>query len=43
VNFAGNHPVIGSWIIGGEVAGIGIREGAGRITSNGSRFVPDRF
>jgi glutathionylspermidine synthase len=43
VSFAGNHPVIGSWIIGGEAAGIGIREDASRITANGSRFVPHRF
>ncbi len=43
VSFAGNHPVIGSWVIGGEVAGIGIREDSSRITSNGSRFVPHRF
>ena len=43
VSFSGHHPVIGSWIIGGEAAGIGIREDESRITSNGSRFVPHRF
>lgn len=43
VSFDGNHPVIGSWIIGGEPAGIGIREDTSRITANSSRFVPHRF
>ena len=35
----GLFPVIGSWIVDGEPAGIGIREG-GRITGNTARFVP---
>jgi glutathionylspermidine synthase len=39
-SFQNNHPVIGSWIIGGEPAGIGIRESCGLITDNYSRFVP---
>lgn len=39
-NFEGNYPVIGSWIIGGESAGIGIRETKTLITDNLSRFVP---
>jgi glutathionylspermidine synthase len=43
ISFSGHHPVIGSWIIGGVPAGIGIREDTSRITSNGSRFVPHRF
>ncbi len=43
VNFSGQHPVIGSWIIGGQTAGIGIREDQSRITSNSSRFVPHLF
>lgn len=43
VSFAGNHPVIGSWVIGGEPGGIGIREDKGRVTANGSRFVPHWF
>lgn len=34
------HPVIGSWVIGGEPAGIGIRESDGYITDNLSRFIP---
>jgi glutathionylspermidine synthase len=38
--FDGAYPVIGSWIIGNEPAGIGIREDASRITKNTSRFVP---
>lgn len=38
--FDGNYPIIGSWIIGGESAGIGIRESTTEITDNLSRFVP---
>ena len=38
--FDGNFPVIGSWLIGGESAGIGIRETNSLITDNFSRFVP---
>ncbi len=37
--FDGNHPVLGVWMIDGEPAGLGIREG-GLITGNGSFFVP---
>ena len=36
----GNHAVIGSWVVNREVAGIGIRESTGPITSNLARFVP---
>ena len=39
----GNHAVIGSWIIGEEPAGIGIREDDSPITRNTSRFVPHYF
>lgn len=39
----GNHAVIGAWIIGGEAAGIGIREDASPITRDTSRFVPHYF
>ncbi|KQR95340.1 glutathionylspermidine synthase [Chryseobacterium sp. Leaf180] len=39
-NFDGNYPVIGSWVIGQEAAGIGIRESMHLITNNESRFVP---
>ncbi len=41
--FSGNYPVIGSWIIGSEAAGIGIREDTTPITNNLSRFVPHLF
>jgi glutathionylspermidine synthase len=41
--FDGNYPVIGSWLVGGYACGIGIREDAGPITSNSSRFVPHIF
>lgn len=34
------YPVIGSWIIGQEPAGMGIRESDTLITNNTSRFVP---
>ncbi len=39
-NFEGNHPVIGSWVIGQEASGMGIRESTSYITANTSRFVP---
>ena len=42
-SFAGNYTVIGSWIIGEEPAGIGIREDESPITKNSSRFVPHYF
>jgi glutathionylspermidine synthase len=38
--FDKNYPLIGSWVIGQESAGIGIRESNGLITDNLSRFVP---
>ncbi len=38
--FDGNYPVIGSWVIGQEPAGMGIREANGLVTDNVSRFVP---
>lgn len=38
--FGDSYPVIGSWVIGGEAAGIGIREDDTLITKNTSRFVP---
>jgi glutathionylspermidine synthase len=41
--FDGNYTVIGSWIVGEEAAGIGIREDASPITKNSSRFVPHYF
>ena len=39
-NFDGNYPVLGSWVIGGESAGMGIRESKTLITDNLSRFIP---
>jgi glutathionylspermidine synthase len=39
-NFSDHFPVIGSWIIGQEAAGIGIREADNLVTDNHSRFVP---
>jgi glutathionylspermidine synthase len=41
--FAGNHAVVGSWVIASEPAGIGMREDDGPITRNTSRFVPHLF
>jgi glutathionylspermidine synthase len=41
--FDGNYPVIGSWIIQGESAGIGIREDRSEVTTDTSRFVPHIF
>lgn len=38
--FDDNYAVIGSWVIDGESAGIGIRESKSLITDNMSRFVP---
>ena len=42
-NFDGYYPVLGSWIIGGEAAGLGIRESTALITDYRSRFVPHLF
>jgi glutathionylspermidine synthase len=36
----GMRPVIGSWVIGGEPAGIGIRETNGYVPSNTARYIP---
>ena len=36
-------PIIGSWLIGGEAAGMGIRESDTLITGNMSRFIPHFF
>ena len=41
--FGDNYTVIGSWIVGEEPAGIGIREDSSPITKNSSRFVPHYF
>lgn len=39
-DFDGKRPVIGSWLVGDEPAGMGIREDTSAITSNRSRFTP---
>lgn len=39
----GRYPVIGSWVVNGLAAGIGIREDDGLITRNTSRFVPHQM
>ena len=36
----GIYPMVGSWVIADQPAGIGIREDATRITQDTSRFVP---
>ena len=41
--FDGQHALIGSWVIAGKAAGIGMREDVNPITSNTSRFVPHYF
>lgn len=41
--FAGNYPVIGSWMVNGYACGIGIREDTSPVTQNLSRFVPHFF
>jgi glutathionylspermidine synthase len=39
----GGTMVLGSWLIDGEPAGMGVRESDGTITTNVSRFVPHLF
>jgi glutathionylspermidine synthase len=41
--FDGQHAVVGSWIVAGEPAGMGIREDRTPVTTNRSRFVPHYF
>ena len=36
----GGYAVLGSWVIGDEPCGLGMREDASPITMNSSRFVP---
>lgn len=42
-NQNGFRPVIGSWVIDGVSAGVGIREDVTEITGNASRFTPHYF
>ena len=39
-SFAGNFPIVGSWIISDKPCGIGIREDKSLIIKDSSRFVP---
>jgi len=41
--FDGMHALIGSWVVAGKSAGIGLREDRSPITTNRSRFVPHYF
>ena len=34
------YPVLGVWIAGSEVCGLGIREGRSRVTDNRATFAP---
>ena len=38
--FDNRYVIVGSWVVGNEPAGIGLREDRGRITRNTSRFLP---
>jgi len=42
-SFDSRFPVIGSWIVGDEPAGVGIREASTPVTTLTSRFVPHRI
>ena len=42
-DFDGAFPVLGSWVIDGAAAGIGIRESQTPVTDNLSSFVPHLF
>ncbi|MBI0299564.1 glutathionylspermidine synthase family protein [Streptomyces sp. PRKS01-29] len=39
-DFDGNRVVLGTWVVEGEAAGLGIRESAGLVTDEYARFVP---
>jgi glutathionylspermidine synthase len=43
IEWDGNRPVFGVWMVDHEPAGLGIREDTRRITGNLSRFVPHFF
>jgi len=38
-----NRPVLGTWMVGDECYGLGIRESDGPITDSYCRFVPNRI
>ncbi|MBO8188080.1 glutathionylspermidine synthase family protein [Streptomyces spirodelae] len=39
-DFDGNRTVLGTWVVDGEAAGLGIRESAGLVTDEYARFLP---
>jgi len=39
-NFGGRYPVLGCWLVGGEPAGMGVREDSSLVTTDRSRFLP---
>ncbi len=41
--FEGNTPIIGSWVVASQSAGIGIREDTSKITGDTARFIPHYF
>ena len=38
--FDGGYPLVGSWVVGDQACGLGIREDNSRITRDSARFVP---
>ncbi|MGE3917988.1 MAG: glutathionylspermidine synthase family protein, partial [Hyphomicrobiaceae bacterium] len=38
--YRGRRPVCGVWLVAGEPAGLGIREGDAEVTTDAARFVP---
>ncbi len=42
-SFDGRYAVIGSWVVGDDPAGVGVREDASPVTRDTSRFVPHYF
>lgn len=38
--YQGRRPVCGVWLVAGEPAGLGVREGDGDVTTDAARFVP---
>lgn len=41
--FDGFRPIIGSWVVGNETAGMGLREDYNVVTGNDSHFIPHYF
>jgi glutathionylspermidine synthase len=42
-SYDGNLPVLGTWVVDGEPAGLGIRESTGPVTDAQARFLPHRL